>query len=70
LKKAPQKLFAPRGWGVFNTARSGANVFWYLFFKKVTAFFLSNPTMQRRILPTPQHFRLHPKQVFKGAQIG
>jgi hypothetical protein len=43
---APQKLFAPRGWGVFNTARSGAKVFWLLFFKKVTAFLFAQRTLR------------------------
>jgi hypothetical protein len=35
LLKIWQKFFGSAG---FNTARSGAKVFWLLFFKKVTAY--------------------------------
>jgi hypothetical protein len=34
FEKAPQNFFAPEGASVFNTARSGAKVFWFFFSKK------------------------------------
>ncbi len=40
FEKAPQNFFAPLVPGGCNAARSGAKVFWLLFFKKVTACFL------------------------------